>query len=536
MIKYILLLLLPLILNAHPTHDWLTPVSVSQYSRDVLTKDLEQVTVTPSNLNEVYRRCKTDADFLTQQPSLNGEPPYIYDCVWLGDQALSVVDGHYLTNPGSWLMVRKFNGIHDNNGKPPRWNYDRPPVPSEVYHGLIADNLFFRRYRHSAGQCDGFNYAHVAMTRSEEGYCLPACTESVTSYKQHSTKVYTLPNATHNNVSSYYYGSNNKCKLTFNTYNERKLYCQYTYQMTWYGGTRWQVTNSIVNTSPHNSTSCKLGNEKMYYRNPFQFPKLDEEINPARNILSEQIDNLLISNQPPEPPIDDIVNPTPSPEPSIAPDPGQPTIPPGTEAPCPPNDPTCYPGPNTLPQGPGGEGREPTECEVTPGLPQCVGTGTESGDCAAPPICSIDNVHCAVLKQLWINKCDVPQSTASGGEQCDHPPVCTGDAVQCAILNQQWHSRCEYTKLNEGLDLTDPKYQPMETEEADLSQEITNITNQTPEFVSTCPADEVIETSIGQITIPYTSFCTLAGYLYYIVIMISVLIAVRNVANAVNSE
>ena len=139
----------------------------------------------------------------------------------------------------------------------------------------------------------------------------------------------------------------------------------------------------------------------------------------------------------------------------------------------------------------------------------------------------------------------------SGGLTCSSRPSCSGDPVNCSIVLQTWSTRCEAKEIGQGIDRLqaavlgmkealetglsadgfDPNAEAISDSEPsqdtfDFSSDISNIYNQGG-ATGSCPADTIVNTSFGQIAIPWTMLCEFASTIRPLVIFLFGLAAFR---------
>lgn len=196
-----------------------------------------------------------------------------------------------------------------------------------------------------------------------------------------------------------------------------------------------------------------------------------------------------------------------------------------------------------------GTGGDTTDPFTQPGDPIVTGTGDgASGSCAVEPVCSGTPTECALLKQVWISNCKLEDVLGSdnddsvdGGASCDSAPICTGDIIQCSILANNWRDRCD--EKNDALDFIDANGGSTNIDNNFSTGDVTtNIDFSTSTPVSdffgysqqsgTCPADRVINLSVGSFIMPWTTFCDFASSLAPLILAMAYLVGTRNIFNA----
>lgn len=141
--------------------------------------------------------------------------------------------------------------------------------------------------------------------------------------------------------------------------------------------------------------------------------------------------------------------------------------------------------------------------------------------------------------------------TVNGGLTCSARPSCSGDPVQCSVVLQTWSTRCEAKEIGQGITRLEAAVRDMQNaleeglsaegfdpdgeaitdgepaqETFDFSADIANIYNQGGASGS-CPADTIVNTSFGQIAIPWTMLCEFASTIRPLVIFLFGLAAFR---------
>lgn len=196
---------------------------------------------------------------------------------------------------------------------------------------------------------------------------------------------------------------------------------------------------------------------------------------------------------------------------------------------------------------------------------------TGGNTCDSAPVCTGDAGQCAILKQTFLTRCAVEnsteKSTVSGGGSCDSPPVCKGDAVQCASLGELHRIRCSnsadsLTTITDGdidtsaldnfdfVGLENDIESGVNSSLADVNSKfgvlideyggessslVTDIDLTDYSFVDgvelvsgSCPASFVFDLgAFGEIPFDMSAFCTLLGYIGFLVRLSASLLAVR---------
>jgi hypothetical protein len=117
-----------------------------------------------------------------------------------------------------------------------------------------------------------------------------------------------------------------------------------------------------------------------------------------------------------------------------------------------PNPPQCNPStdPNCRPPNTNGQcdpKTDPNRCQA--------GTASGGHGCDTPPTCSGDPINCAVLTQVWRNRCSANGNKASGGECTQQGTVaafsCSGDEILCKSTLTALERKCKANKFDDDL-------------------------------------------------------------------------------------
>lgn len=136
------------------------------------------------------------------------------------------------------------------------------------------------------------------------------------------------------------------------------------------------------------------------------------------------------------------------------------------------------------------------------------------------------------------------EGTASGGETCTAAPACDGDPIQCAVLAQMWRNRCVEDLTNSQLEDAlgaggEPADGPDEGTAPDLfpTEEIDAIEDfdDSGWLTTRCPSDVTIELGgdLPTVTVPISNWCEWMAIIGQLVMVAAYLGAARIVVGGV---
>jgi hypothetical protein len=201
---------------------------------------------------------------------------------------------------------------------------------------------------------------------------------------------------------------------------------------------------------------------------------------------------------------------------------------------------------NSVTTTPDGEMSVSVGPSTTSNEDQTEASASGGDSCAVAPSCSGDPVNCLTAKQVWLNRCDVPDVSGSASS-CDGSFSCDADALTCVALKFENDQFCEAQDFADTLsetDLTDALDNSQTELENELGQlpdpvnedgvltalepeltpidEVLNLTaifNPTPTS-GTCPSNYDMNLLGSIVSFSYQPFCNVLGAIRPLVILL----------------